>query len=183
MVSFVRVERAPHPGELAHRPELPAVHRRIHAAREGKLARIAEVTVKIEIRQILRRVQGFYLGPGGGRKTAVTLLQPLIGLFPLVAAVLSWWHPHNSSPCESKGRNNRKYPLCGRISRTARIAEHSSNHVHYNIGDSRMSNPEGNVEDAGWRVWGTREEAKDSITYQPRWPRLTSLSDSCTLLL
>ena len=63
-------------GVLAHGPEAAAVHRGIDAARERKLARVAEVALGIESGEIFGRDDGFHrqtrggggfaLGDGGG---------------------------------------------------------------------------------------------------------------------
>ena len=73
------------PGELAHRPQPPAVHRRVHAARERKLARVADVALGVVLGQVLLRVEGLDRLAGDRREERVTLglarvdlLQPLV---------------------------------------------------------------------------------------------------------
>jgi hypothetical protein len=58
--ALVRLLGSAEAGELAHRPELPAVHRRVDAARERIDARVAEVTLVIDL-DVLRRIEGLVL--------------------------------------------------------------------------------------------------------------------------
>ena len=52
---LVRLVRRPEPRELAHRPEATAVHRRVDAARERELARVAEIAVVVDVDGVGRR--------------------------------------------------------------------------------------------------------------------------------
>jgi hypothetical protein len=52
--ALVGLLRRPEPRELAHRPQAPAVHRLVHAAREGVLARQPDL---LELREIGGRVE------------------------------------------------------------------------------------------------------------------------------
>ena len=53
--ALVRLLRRAEAGELAHRPEATAVHRRIDAARERILARVAEVAGVVDVDALRRR--------------------------------------------------------------------------------------------------------------------------------
>ena len=50
LVASVRFGRRAEPGVLAHRPGTPAVHRRVDAARVRRLARAAEIALRLERR-------------------------------------------------------------------------------------------------------------------------------------
>src|SRR5438874_4435634 len=52
LVPLVGIGGAAEAGELPHRPELAAVHRRMNAAGERILARAAKLTLRIELLQI-----------------------------------------------------------------------------------------------------------------------------------
>ena len=65
--ALVRLDRSAEAGELAHRPELAAVHRRIDAARERVDARIAEVAVVVDL-GLLGRHERLVLEAGDGRE-------------------------------------------------------------------------------------------------------------------
>ncbi len=67
---LVRLRRRPEPGELPHRPEPAAVHRRVHAARVRELARIAEIALVVDGRA-LRRVERLVRDPRDRREQAV----------------------------------------------------------------------------------------------------------------
>ena len=78
----------PEPGELAHRPQPAAVHARVHAAGERRLAR--EPDPLLERAHVLRRVErsdrltgegGERDGPLGCRRIALT--EPALGVRPL----------------------------------------------------------------------------------------------------
>ena len=56
---LVRLSGRTEAGELPHRPEPPAVHARVHAARERVLAGISVVRLAAAAVQIVRRVQRF----------------------------------------------------------------------------------------------------------------------------
>src|SRR4029453_16072303 len=71
-------------GELAHRPEAAAVHRRIDAARVGKDAREAEVALVVDVR-VVGCVERFELDPGHGREEPVALGLSLLDLLPPLA--------------------------------------------------------------------------------------------------
>src|SRR3989442_13394740 len=60
-------------GELAHGPDFSPVHRRVDAAREGVLARVAQVAVVIKTGKIGWRVKALdgYAGHGGERCLAL----------------------------------------------------------------------------------------------------------------
>src|SRR5439155_23419970 len=64
-------------GELAHRPESPAVHGGLHPARVRKLPGQTKVAHRIEIRDVLPRVQGIDRIVGDRRKPALPLRVPL----------------------------------------------------------------------------------------------------------
>ena len=53
-------------GEHAHRPQLAAIQRGMHAARERRIARKAEIGVVVEVGDIERRVQAGDRLAGGG---------------------------------------------------------------------------------------------------------------------
>jgi len=59
---LVRLRRRAEAGELPHRPELAAVHRRVDAAREREDARVAEVAVVVDL-DALGRVERLVLEP------------------------------------------------------------------------------------------------------------------------
>ncbi len=46
---LVRLGGRAEPGELAHRPQAPAVHRRVDAAGERELSRVAQITLEIDL--------------------------------------------------------------------------------------------------------------------------------------
>src|SRR4029079_1114872 len=58
--ALVRLLGRAEAGELAHRPELPAVHRRVDASREWIDARVAEVALVADL-DVLRRIQRLVL--------------------------------------------------------------------------------------------------------------------------
>jgi hypothetical protein len=72
--------------ELAHRPELPPVHRRVDAAREGIDTGVAERRVVVDV-DVLGRVERLVLEAGDGRRQLVApvrrrvvqLALPLVG--------------------------------------------------------------------------------------------------------
>ena len=76
-------------GELAHRPEPPAVHRRVDAAGERVLAGVAELLGRVEPVEILVGVERLDRVPGDGleqrlalRGAVVEVLSPLVGAPP-----------------------------------------------------------------------------------------------------
>ncbi len=69
-------------GELAHRPQAPAVHRGVHAARVGKLAGVAEVAVGVPAVEILGGVERFDRLAGDGLEQGVALGLLRVRLFP-----------------------------------------------------------------------------------------------------
>jgi hypothetical protein len=56
----IRLLRRPEPGELAHRPQPAAIHRRVDAARERERSRIAEIPLVGDL-DVLRRVERLVL--------------------------------------------------------------------------------------------------------------------------
>ena len=84
--ALVRLRRGAEARELAHRPELAAVHRGIDAAREGMDAGIAEVAVVVDVNRV-RRGQWLVLEPRDRgeelslplRCASVQLLAPRLG--------------------------------------------------------------------------------------------------------
>jgi hypothetical protein len=84
--ALVRLGRRPETRELAHRPQSPAIHRRIDAARERVDAGVAEVEVVVE-GGIVRRVERLVLDSGDRREELagalgarpVQLVAPLLG--------------------------------------------------------------------------------------------------------
>ena len=82
----VRLLRRAEAGELAHRPEPAAVHRRIDAARERIGAGPAEVALVVEL-DVLGRVERLVLDAGDGREElAFTFRRRLVALAPLLGA-------------------------------------------------------------------------------------------------
>ncbi len=71
-------------GELPHRPEAAAVHRRIHPSRERVLARVAEVARVVDL-GVVRRVQRLGLDAGDRREELVCALGSALvdGLAPV----------------------------------------------------------------------------------------------------
>jgi len=65
--TLVRLLGGAEAGELPHRPELAAIHRRIDAARERIDAGVAEVAVVVD-RHCVGRGQGLVLEPGDRRE-------------------------------------------------------------------------------------------------------------------
>ena len=97
--ALVRLLGRAEAGELPHRPEPAAVHRRVDAARERIGARVAEVAVVVEL-DALRRVERFVLEPGDrAEELALPFGRGLVELaLPLVvpaelALVLGRRHP------------------------------------------------------------------------------------------
>src|SRR5207247_10440121 len=108
--AFVRLGGGPEPGKLPHRPELPAIHRGIDAARERIDAGIREVALVVD-RDVVRRVERLVLEPGNrGEELALALglrlvelaLPRLRGLQPVLGcrhssrdSTKEWisWHP------------------------------------------------------------------------------------------
>ena len=72
--ALVRLLGRAEAGELAHRPELPAVHRRVDAARERIDTRVAEVAVVVDV-DVLGRVERLVLEPRDGRRQLVAALR------------------------------------------------------------------------------------------------------------
>ena len=84
--ALVRLLRRPEAGELAHRPEPAAVHRRVDAARERIRAGPAEVALVVEL-DVLGRVERLVLDAGDRREElALTLRRRLVALAPLAGA-------------------------------------------------------------------------------------------------
>ena len=83
--ALVRLLGGAEAGELAHRPEPAAVHRRVDAARERVRAGVAEVAVVVEL-DALRRVERLVLEPGDrAEELALPLGRRLVQLaLPLV---------------------------------------------------------------------------------------------------
>ena len=78
--ALVRLLRRPEAGELAHRPEPAAVHRRVDAARERIRARPAEVALVVEL-DVLGRVERLVLDAGDRREElALALGRRLVAL-------------------------------------------------------------------------------------------------------
>jgi hypothetical protein len=70
---LVRLLSRAEPGELPHRPELAAVHRRVHAPREGIDAGVAEIALLVDLDRV-RRIERIDLEPGDrGEKLALAL--------------------------------------------------------------------------------------------------------------
>ena len=85
--------------ELAHRPQAAAVHRRVHAARERILARVADVALAVVVGQVLVGVERLdrLAGDRGEQALAlglarVDLLQPLMGAALSRRALPPWGH-------------------------------------------------------------------------------------------
>jgi hypothetical protein len=75
----VRLLRRAEAGELPHRPELSAVHRRIDAARERIDARVARV---LDV-DVVAGVEGLVLDPRDRREElSLALRRRLVELFP-----------------------------------------------------------------------------------------------------
>ena len=90
--ALVRLRRRAEAGELPHRPELAAVHRRIDPAREREHARIAEVAVVVD-RDRVGRHERIVLQPGDRREEL-----PL----PLRGAVVQLLAPRAVASSESR---------------------------------------------------------------------------------
>src|SRR5262249_20133395 len=85
--ALVGLLRGAEAGELAHRPETPAVHRRVDAAGVGVLAGIAEVPLGVGSLAILLGVERPDLMPGDRLEERLALLELRIDLGqPLVRA-------------------------------------------------------------------------------------------------
>ena len=82
MVSPVRIARGPESGKLPHRPEPPAVHRRIDAPREGIFAGKSEVAQVIEPGGVLLRVERLYRLRRNRREVDFLDRLPREGTFP-----------------------------------------------------------------------------------------------------
>ena len=65
-------------GELAHRPQAPAIHRAVHAARVRELAGVAERVV-VRAGHVVGRVERVELHVGHGRETDRALARLLVG--------------------------------------------------------------------------------------------------------
>ena len=87
--ALVRLLGGAEAGELAHRPELPAVHRRVDAARERIDARVAEVAVVVDV-DVLGRVERLVREAGDRREElALALRRRVVELaLPLLCAAL-----------------------------------------------------------------------------------------------
>ena len=87
--ALVRLLGRPEAGELAHRPELPAVHRRVDAARERIDARVAQVSLVVHA-DGLRRVERLVRQAGDRRgELAVALRSRVVELaLPVLRAAL-----------------------------------------------------------------------------------------------
>src|SRR5207302_5208201 len=102
--ALVRLLSGAEAGELPHRPEPAAVHRRVNPAREREDARVAEVAVVIDP-DGLRCVERLVLEAGDRaeelalafRGRLVELLPPLLRLAAQVAAVFGRRH-HRTPP-------------------------------------------------------------------------------------
>ena len=78
--ALVRLRRGAEARELAHRPELAAIHRRIDTARERMHTRIAEVAVVVDLDRVRRR-QRLVLQPRDRREElALPLRRPPVQL-------------------------------------------------------------------------------------------------------
>src|SRR6266516_1270192 len=89
----VRLLRRAEAGELAHRPEPAAVHRRVDAARKRIGARPAEIALVVEL-DVLGRVERLVLDAGDGRgELSAALRRRLVARTPSGAArlVISYW--------------------------------------------------------------------------------------------
>ena len=82
--ALIRLDRGPEPGELAHRPQPPAIHRRVDAARERIRAGQPDLRRR---RKIGRRVQRPDLLTRQRRERALTLRRGGIGGRPSVVPV------------------------------------------------------------------------------------------------
>jgi len=102
----VRLLGRPEPGELPHRPQPPAVHRRVDAARERIDAGIPQVAVVVDL-DVVGRVQRLVLDPRDRReelalplrRALVQLLAPGGGAVETGARILGRRHaPHLTAP-------------------------------------------------------------------------------------
>ena len=71
--ALVGLLRGAEPGELAHRPQPPAVHRRIDAARVGRLSGEAQVPLRVPLGEVVLGVQGPHRVPGDGLERRLAL--------------------------------------------------------------------------------------------------------------
>ncbi len=123
--ALVRLLGGAEAGELAHRPELPAVHRRVDAARERIDARVAEVAVVVDL-DVLGRVERLVRKAGDRRgELALALRRRVVELaLPLFRAaleplfVLRSGHRTNS---RWRGDHLMRGPVCRWKSRRRRV--------------------------------------------------------------
>jgi len=73
-VTHVALPGAAETRVLAHRPETPAVHCGLHAARERKLSRIAKLFIVIQIGNIKRRIETLDWFSGDAGKNILAFL-------------------------------------------------------------------------------------------------------------
>src|SRR5581483_8189483 len=118
MISFIRFGRVSEAGILPHGPQPPAVHGRLHAARERELARLAEVARVVE-RRALRRIEVLDRDAGVG-------LEAILPQLHVRSMVTSWSAMRSSgsvSACTSAavtpGASSRKTSPPSRTSITA----------------------------------------------------------------
>ena len=83
--ALVRLLCGPEPGELAHRPQPPAVHRAVDAPRERELTRDADRLVRVS-RQVAVGVQRLDRLAGQGRERRLALGRQPVRLAPLLVA-------------------------------------------------------------------------------------------------
>src|SRR5581483_1723248 len=96
----VRLLRRAEAGELPHRPEPAAVHRRVDAAREGIRPRPAEVAFVVEL-DVLRRVERLVLDPGDrGEELTLAFRRRRVALAPVAGRPFGVRRRH---PCLSVG--------------------------------------------------------------------------------
>jgi hypothetical protein len=80
--SRVRLLRRAEPGELPHRPQPAAVHRVIHAARHGEVARVSEIPPVVHVGHVLGRVDGLQRFAGERLEVGVAFARVPVVLLP-----------------------------------------------------------------------------------------------------
>src|SRR5881396_2498722 len=82
------------PAELACRPALAAVHRRINATRVGRLSRVAEIFFVVELSKVLGRVKPFDRHAGNSCEWAGPFKSLLYGVADVFRHKFFWRRAH-----------------------------------------------------------------------------------------
>src|SRR5262245_27467898 len=111
--TLIGVERGAEAGELAHRPELPAIACRVNASRIRRLARVPNFAEVIDVGNAVGRVQPLHWRERDSRECLFGFWslkgRPERTFFPFALGLLQWGCSFSRAhPIFLKGRNETK---------------------------------------------------------------------------